>query len=449
MWGIMDDYRTIADALEVEIAAGRVRPGERLPPQRRFARQHGIATSTAARVYGELVRRGLAVGEVGRGTYVRAAAPAPEPATAEPGGALVDLELNFSLLPEQGALLSASLARLLRPDVLAAALPPVTVSGTAPARAAAATLLTRADWVPDPARILFAGNGRQAIAAAIAALVPVGGRLGVEALTYPVVKAVAARLGVTLVPLDMDEHGLAPEAVRAAAVRAVYLQPTLHNPLGVTMPAYRRAELAAVLAERDLPAIEDGIYTFLHSGSDADQPPLAAHAPDHVVLVDSMSKRIAPGLTLGFAVPPSGVRERVAGALRAGGWSATRFAIEAATLCIADGTAATIQAAKRADAVARQRIVADRLAGFTVRADSGAFHCWWELPDPWRAETFVAAAARQGIAVTPAAAFAVGSGRAPNAVRLAISAPPVEVLKSSVDTLARLARGLPEDSSVD
>ncbi|HEX6357944.1 PLP-dependent aminotransferase family protein [Actinophytocola sp.] len=443
------DYLTIADALAADIAAGRMRPGERLPPQRRFARQRGIATSTAARVYGELVRRGLAVGEVGRGTYVRAAAPAPEPATAEPGGALVDLELNFSVLPEQGALLSASLVRLLRPELLAGALPPVTVSGTAPAREAAATLLARAGWGPDPARILFAGNGRQAIAATIAALVPVGGRLGVEALTYPVVKAVAARLGVTLVPLEMDEHGLAPEAVRGAAVRAVYLQPTLHNPLGVTMPPHRRAALAEVLAERDLPAIEDGIYAFLHSESDADQPPLAAHAPDHVVLVDSMSKRIAPGLTLGFALPPPALRERVASALRAGGWSAPRFAIEATTLYVTDGTAATIQAAKRADALARQRIVADRLAGFTVRSDPRAYHCWWELPEPWRAETFVAAAARQGIAVTPAAAFTVGQGRAPNAVRLAVSAPPVEVLESSVDALAQLARGRPEDSSLD
>jgi DNA-binding transcriptional MocR family regulator len=446
MWGErVEDYRVLADGIAADIAAGRLRPGDRLPPQRRFARGHGIAASTAARVYGELVRRGLAVGEVGRGTFVRAGSPPPEPALAEPATAQVDLELNFPLLPEQAELLSASLAGVVRPDVLADALRPVPVGGTAAARAAAATVLTRTGWVPDPARVLFAGNGRQAIAAAVAALVPVGGRLGVEALTYPVVKAVAARLGVTLVPLEMDEHGLVPAAVREAAVRAVYVQPTLHNPLGVTMPPARRAELAAVLAERDLPAVEDGIYTFLHD----DQPPLAAHAPDHVVLVDSMSKRIAPGLTLGHLVPPAGLHERVAAALRSGGWSASRFAMAAATRCVEDGTARTIEAAKRAAAVARQELVARRLAGFTVHADPRAFHCWWELPDPWRAETFVAAAAREGIAVTPAAAFAVGPARAPNAVRVAVSAPPVDVLASALDTLARLARASPEDTTVD
>lgn len=441
----MDDYRVLADTVAADIKMGRLRPGERLPPQRWFARQHRIAASTAARVYGELVRRGLAVGEVGRGTFVRAWTSTTEPALAEPAAARVDLELNFPLLPDQAALLSASLGPLLRPELLADALRPVTVDGTAPARAAAAMVLARTGWTPAPERILFAGNGRQAIAAAIAGLVPVGGRLGVEALTYPVVKAVAARLGVTLVPLEMDEHGLLPAGVRAARVGAVYVQPTLHNPLGVTMPAERRAALAEALADCDLPAIEDGIYTFLSD----DRPPLAAYAPDHVVLVDSMSKRVAPGLTLGFAVPPAGSRENVAGALRSGGWTASRFALAAATRCVTDGTAATIQAAKRADAVTRQEIVAQRLAGFTVRADPGAYHCWWELPEPWRADTFVAAAARHGIAVTPAAAFAVSPGHAPNAIRLAVSSPPPEVLASTLDTLAALARRRPEDTTVD
>ncbi|EOD66702.1 GntR family transcriptional regulator, partial [Amycolatopsis vancoresmycina] len=42
----MDDYRVVADAIAADIEAGRLRPGDRLPPQRRFARQRGIAGST-------------------------------------------------------------------------------------------------------------------------------------------------------------------------------------------------------------------------------------------------------------------------------------------------------------------------------------------------------------------------------------------------------------------
>ncbi|WP_077193911.1 aminotransferase-like domain-containing protein [Streptomyces lydicus] len=439
----MDDYRAIAEGVAADIAAGRLRPGDRLPPLRRFARDRRIASSTAARVYRELGRRGLTVGEVGRGTFVRAAAPTVEPALAEPGEAAVDLEINFPVLSEQPALLAKSLEPLLRPDALAGALRAVGAAGTAAARQAAAAHLARGGWAPDPGRLLFAGNGRQALAAALAALVPAGERLGVEVLTYPVVKGIAARLGVTLVPLAMDEHGLTPGALRAAApLRAVYLQPTLHNPLGHTMPDARRAELADVLAELDLYAIEDAIYGFLRD----DLPPFAAHAPERTFVVDSLSKRLAPGLSLGFLTVPAGRTQDAAAALRSGTWTASRFALEAATRWMADGTAAAVEEAKRGDAAARQRLVAERLAGFRVRADPHAYHCWWELPEPWRADTFVAAAARRGIAVTPAGAFAVGTGHAPNAVRLALASPSHGALAEALGVLGELAHGSPEDT---
>ncbi|MGW5823094.1 PLP-dependent aminotransferase family protein, partial [Streptomyces noursei] len=51
-----DDYRAIADEFAAAIAAGRLRPGDRLPPLRRFAQRRRIADSTAARVYRELGR---------------------------------------------------------------------------------------------------------------------------------------------------------------------------------------------------------------------------------------------------------------------------------------------------------------------------------------------------------------------------------------------------------
>ncbi|MFC7548782.1 PLP-dependent aminotransferase family protein [Plantactinospora sp. GCM10030261] len=444
-----DDFRTIADALAADIAAGRLRAGARLPPQRRFARDRRIAPSTAARVYQELVRRGLVVGEVGRGTFVRGGAPAPEPALAEPAGTAVDLEMNFPAVDEQAALLAGALRPLLTPEVLAAAVRPVGVAGTPRARDLVADLLTRDGWSPDPRHLLFAGNGRQAIAAAIAAQVPFGGRLGVEELTYPVVKALATRLGLSLVPIAMDDDGLLPDALRAAhaatPLHAVYLQPILHNPVGVTMPPRRRAEIADALRDLALPAIEDGIYAFLRD----DQSPLAALAPDLVLLVDSLSKRLAPGLSLGFLVPPGALVERVGTAVRSGGWAATGFALAAGTAAIADGTVATVQQGKRRDAAARQAIVRDVLADFDVRAGAGSYHCWWRLPEPWRAETFVAAAARRGIAVTPAAAFAVGRSRSPHAVRLALASPPHTALRGALATLAGLARGTPEDAGME
>ena len=160
------------------------------------------------------------------------------------------------------------------------------------------------------------------------------------------------------------------------------------------------------------------------------------------MLVDSLSKRLAPGLTLGFLAAPPDTMDRLGAALRSGGWTATRFALDAATGWITDGTAAAIAHEKRRDAAARQGLVRERLAGFAIQAEPHAYHCWWELPRPWRAETFAAAAARRGVAVTPAAAFAVGP--APDAVRLALATPPAATLATALDTLATLARATPE-----
>ena len=77
---------------------------------------------------------------------------------------------------------------------------------------------------------------------------------------------------------------------------------------------------------------------------------------------------------------------------------------------------------------------------FDLHGDPRSYHLWLELPEPWRAEQFVSAAARRGIAILPASVFTVGAGHAPNAVRLALAAPPLAVVESAIATLAELLR---------
>lgn len=442
----MDDFRHLADRIADEIAAGRLRPGQRLLPQRTFARRRGIAASTAGRVYAELVRRGLVVGEVGRGTFVRAAA-GPEAAgraLTEASGPdrSVNLELNYPSVPGQSEILTPALTSLLRPDALTEALRPAAATGHAAARDAVAALLGTGTRRPDPDGILFTGNARQAIAATLASLVRPGGRIGVEPLTYPLVKEVAARLGITLVALAADDGGLCPRSVaaahRTAPLSAVYVQPTLHNPTSVTMGTERRERLADVVTDLNLPVVEDRIWSFLHQGN---EPPLAALAPALTHLVDGLSKRVAPGLTVGFAVVPPDRAGAVASAIRSGGWSAGAFALEAAVRWLADGTVTRLVTAKRADAARRQRLVAEELAGFALRSDPHSYFAWWELPPRWRADTFTAAAAARGIAVTPGTAFRVDPSRTPDAVRLGLASASEGELVRAVRVLAGVARG--------
>ncbi|MFI6346031.1 PLP-dependent aminotransferase family protein [Streptomyces sp. NPDC050560] len=441
----MEDYRLIADELAADIAAGRLRPGQQLLPQRAFARRRGIAGSTAGRVYRELVRRGLITGEVGRGSFVRARPEPQMPALTEPSRARVDLELNHPVAPGQAELMARALGPLLRADALEDALRPCGAAGTPAARAHFAALVGGEGRQPAPEQLLFAGNGRQLLSAALTALVGPGERLGVEALTYPMVKAVAHRLGIRLVPLPVDAYGLRPETLaaahRSAPLRALYVQPRGHNPLGGTLPEERREALARELRRLDLVAVEDAVWSFLVPWA----APLSALAPERVITVDSLSKRLAAGLTTGFAVVPRTLRDAVAAALRSGGWTPGRFALEAGVRWLVDGTVAELEAAKREDARERGRLAAEALRGHAVRPAPHSYYRWWELPAPWRAETFVAAAERHGIAVTPAAAFAVGPHAAPSAVRLGLASPPLPELRRALTTLAHIARGAPED----
>ena len=435
----------LVDELAAAILSGRLKAGDRLPPQRTLARQRGQAASTVSLAYQALARRGLVVGETGRGTFVRGATRRPEPALAEPSGASVDLALNVPILPEQARLLAERLASLLHNSAaFEQALRPVPVDGPLAARAAAARFLSQPGWRLDPAHIVFANTAKQGIAAILAALLPGGGRLACDALTYPVLKAIAAvRPEVELVPIAMDDAGTSATALLAAHARrrldGVYLQPVLHNPTGVSMPEGRQRDLARLLRRLDLWAIEDAVYAFLAPGVRR----FAHLAPERVVVVESFSKRIAPGLSVGVIAAPADFRAAIVAAVRTAAAGPGAFALEACTRWMTDGTAAQLARAKCRDAANRQHILRRALAGLRVQSDPRAYHAWIALPAGWRADAFEAAAAAEGIAVVRAAAFAVREADAPQAVRVALASPTLDTLRSALEALATLARSRP------
>lgn len=432
------DFRDVADEVAADMAAGRLKPGDRLPPQRDFAYARGIAVSTASRVYAELARRGLVIGEVGRGTYVRSDLNSPRAIPVEPPPSAIDLQRTVTFLPEQEALLTETLAKLGRGPAIEAAMQQVGPMGTPQAQGVAAQFLSFEGYAPNPSDIRFAGNGRQAIAAALAALASPGERIGCEPLTYPVVKGIASRLGIALIPLAMDDEGLCPDSIiqahRVTPLSGLYLQPSLQNPLGATMGARRRADLAAVLERTGLIAIEDAVYGF-----HAEMAPLAALAPQHTILIDSLSKRVAPGLTVGMLAAPPGMGDRLGVSLRQGGWTTTGFPLAAGIHWMGSGIADRLAAIKRKDAAERQLIARAVLSDLDVVGDPRAYHLWLRLPEFWRAEAYATASLRRGIALIPSSAFAVAPGHAQNAVRIALAAPARDDLALVLGRLRTLA----------
>jgi DNA-binding transcriptional MocR family regulator len=144
----------------------------------------------------------------------------------------------------------------------------------------------------------------------------------------------------------MDSEGIRPDAIakmhRASALSALYLQPVLQNPVGHSMSPARREEVVKLAVKLDIFIIEDLVYGFL-----SDDPPLAAYAEERSIVVDSLSKRIAPGVAVGFLHVPARLWEKVATTVRVGAWSVSALALDVGVRLMGDGTAAEIGRQKR------------------------------------------------------------------------------------------------------
>ncbi|WP_421876106.1 PLP-dependent aminotransferase family protein [Pacificispira sp.] len=438
-------YARIADGIARRIASGDMPVGTRLPPQRRFAYDQGIAVSTASRVYEELRRRGLVSGEVGRGTYVANRFTPLDPAQQEPPGLGVDLEIVFRLSADAKNTIAQSTARFFKSGLPDRATLPPSVHAD-PETAAALARLTSVDGFQVTAdNLLLAGSGKEAIAAAFSALAPRGGRIAVEALTYPFAIAAARLLGIELVPVPVDAEGIDPAALDRLAregLQGVYLQPTHQSPLVLTQSTARRQDIAAILIRHDLAGIEDRVYGFLRPA-----PPVAAFVPDHVIQIDSLSKRLMPGLALGMIVAPTRFQEALARSLRAGGWMAPSLAVALARHWLQEDVPMTVEASKRRDAAAMYDLARTAFAELDFRGAPDALHGWLTLPGAWRGESFAAACAGLGIAVAPGHSFAVTPGNAPPGVRIAFSAADLGTWKLALTEVASLARKGPHQST--
>ncbi len=443
-------YRAIAETLAEDVRNGRLAAGTRLPTHRDLAWKLRVTIGTVSRAYAEAERRGLIVGEVGRGTFVR---PRADAAPIMPGDILgetgdpdfIDLTINRPGAAGEGAAMAAALEQLAIDPDLAALLDYQAPAGRREDRIAGAAFLKGCGLATTPEQVVATAGGQHAMACVIGALTRPGDTLAVEALTYPGLRALASLLHLRLAPIAVDEEGLIPEALdaacRVAPVRALYTMPTLHNPTTATMPVARREALAEVARRHDLALIEDDVYGFL---LDVPQPPLAHYAPERAFYITSASKSLMPALRVGYVHAPKAQVEPIAAAVRATIYSAPPLMARIAARWIADGTAARLAEEKRDETRRRNQMAGRILAGAEFAGDPAAPHLWVTLPEPWRADDFAATARRRGVGIIPAAAFAV-IRQPPEAVRICLGAQTTAArVERALTQLAELLASAPE-----
>lgn len=328
----------------------------------------------------------------------------------------INLQSNYPVLAEQEANWKALLLEAVeRFGGEALRLP--AFGGWARDRALAAAWLRVA-----PERALIAEAGHHALLATLMGAGLVGKTVAVEALTYPWFVRQAQMLGCRVVPVALDGECVQPKALQALCeaeeVHAVYTMPSLHNPTGAVAGLARREQVVEVAREFGLRIIEDGAYGFLLDPEPAHYYELA---PERSFYVESLSKRVAPGLRTAFLVVPDGVSVEAELALRLVASGSSTLLASMGCAMAADGRVAATVQAKRVEGAARRAMALEMLDGLEMMAGPNSWHLWVALPEGVGDDEDVERACEErGVLVTGARWFTAPGAEVPRFVRVGL-----------------------------
>ncbi|GAA0265478.1 PLP-dependent aminotransferase family protein [Cryptosporangium japonicum] len=312
----------LVDAIRGAVADGRLAPGARLPATRDLAVDLGVSRGVVVEAYQRLVDEGLAQARTGAGTVITGmltastppAARSGEPVAAStPAGFRLPLGpaegIEFDLSPGQPDLAAFPRAAWLRAE--RAVLTSMTSAdlGYGDPRGVLALRRELAVWLArtrgtraEPDDILVVAGVAQALA--LTARVLGARNIAMEDPGSRGARDQLTSWGLRTHPVPVDEHGLRVEDLVATGLDTVLLTPAHQFPTGVVLGPARRREL---LAWGGL-VLEDD-YDAEHRYDRAPVAALQASAPDRVVYMGSTSKTLAPGMRLGWMIPPGALRD--------------------------------------------------------------------------------------------------------------------------------------------
>ena len=260
----------------------------------------------------------------------------------------------------------------------------------------------------DPDTLLITSGAQHGLSLVVFGLLNPGDAIGADPLTYAGIRSVASLRGTRLVPIEGREGVMDPEALdrqcRESGLSALYLMPTVQNPLGAVMDAETRHRIVEVARRHDLLLIEDSAYAFLET----DPPPsLRALAPERTVHVGGVSKSLGTGLRVGHIIAPEAHLPRLTSAIRATTWNTPALMTALVTAWIEDGTLEACEDSRRRSGAERQALCRRMLSELPLVSHRNASFAWVSLPRGMRAEPLVARLREQGVAVSPGDPYAI------------------------------------------
>ena len=348
-------YQQICERFRTAIAAGHLRPGDRVPALRGLAAQLNTARGTVELAYTILVDEGYLQMRGAAGTFVSPSLPAavvrssrraaPDDASGKRGAGkkreqkTSDASDRMPQTPARPLTIAVAMSgepRPLQPGLPALDAFPRKVwnrlvsrrarsgeravlaypdpAGYRPLREHIATYLGLARGVTClPEQVFVTGGYRATLELVLRSLAQPNDRVWFEDPGYLLARSFLAETGIQLVPVPVDEEGLNVERGIAldAQARFALVTPSHQSPLGHTLSLARRMALLDWAEKGSRWIVEDDYDSeFRYQGR-----PLPAlkslDRHDHVIYCGTFSKMMFPGLRLAYAVVPERAIERV------------------------------------------------------------------------------------------------------------------------------------------
>ncbi|MEN3943962.1 PLP-dependent aminotransferase family protein [Prosthecobacter sp. SYSU 5D2] len=463
-------YQEVADKIARLIQEGVLRPGERVSSLRKVSEQYGVSLTTAIQAFILLEDRGLVEARPKSGFFVRVPRPVvkeplmakrPRAITAVTVGALqsrlFEAAMLPNLLPLGGAVPSPELLPTVKLNRILAAvarragksgisydMPP----GSETLRREITKRVMNAGATLLPQEIITTSGATEALMLCLRAVTTPGSVVAVESPTYFGVLHALEELGLKAIeipthPRDgMDLEALA-RVLKTRNIAACLAVPTFSNPLGALMPDAAKQRLVEMLAERQVPLIEDDVFGELHHGPHRPRMAKAYDESGNVLLCSSFSKSLAPGYRVGW-VAPGRYYERVK-TLKLTSTLATATLPELAIAeFLANGGYDHYLRSARAFYSANvqrvgQAVAAAFPAGTKVTQPQGGFVLWVEMPAGVDALRLQDDALAHEINIAPGPMFSPTQGY-PNCIRLSCGVLWTPRLQQAITTLGRLAQ---------
>jgi GntR family transcriptional regulator / MocR family aminotransferase len=302
-------HEQVETAIREGIRAGRLAAGSTLPSSRSLATELGISRGVVTEAYGQLAAEGYLVTRQGAPVRV---AKAVRPATPRlPARSLLP-SFAFHFHPGLPDLAGFPRDRWLQSLRVAWRRAPIDAVGYPDPRGVPGLRQALADYlgrvrgvVADPEQTVICTGFSQAFSLLCRWLAERGTeRIALEDPGWHSHRLIAEQAGLGVVPIAVDADGLRVDALEASGASAVVLTPAHQFPTGSVLSSERRTALIEWAEREERLIVEDDFdaeYRYDRAGVGA----LQGLAPEHVAYIGSASKRLAPGMRLGWALLPS------------------------------------------------------------------------------------------------------------------------------------------------